>query len=70
MPLGSEGTSRGEGQFQHHSDPYLQYRQPKILSDDEDEDLKAASLIDSSREIKTQAGVTEKENKDSNEEKA
>ncbi|CAI9779232.1 unnamed protein product [Fraxinus pennsylvanica] len=55
------------------SDPYLQHGQPEILSDNEDEDLKAAiaaSLIDSSQEIKTEASITENENENSNEEKA
>lgn len=57
----------------HPSDPYLQHGQPEILSDNEDEDLKAAiaaSLIDSSQEIKTEPSITENENKNSNEEKA
>ncbi|CAI9779241.1 unnamed protein product [Fraxinus pennsylvanica] len=51
----------------------IMHGQPEILSDNEDEDLKAAiaaSLINSSQEIKTEASITENENKNSNEEKA
>ncbi|KAL2509894.1 Ataxin-3-like protein [Forsythia ovata] len=66
-------THPGAGQTRRYSDPYLQHGQPEILSDDEDEDLKAAiaaSLMDSSQEIKTEADVTGNENKNSNEEMA
>ncbi|KAL2510009.1 Ataxin-3-like protein [Forsythia ovata] len=72
-------THPGASQTRRYSDPYLQHGQPEILSDDEDEDLKAAiaaSLMDSSQEIKTEgeikteAGVTGNENKNSNEEMA